>query len=398
MASNMHQVQSMSIYLNNAAMARFLPDVQQAGVRAISDQMSYTHEQEAETVSTIRRHFATLLNAPGDEGNVAIVPSTGFAITMAARNIETQFRDQSISSGRILVLEDQMCSAVYPWQDLCDRSKGQFKLEIVPFPDRTTSWTEQILQRLQAEIGVVLVCLPPLHWSDGALIDLVAIGYACRANNIPLIVDATQAVGAMPLSVRQIQPALLACSIHKWLRGPAGACLVYIDPSLHDSWSPLDQHGRGRDLGSDNWNASKDEMGPDGYPEKFFDDARKFDSGGRPNPIILPMLRASLDHVVSLDCSQTQAQLKGILQPFLDWVKSTEKFVLPAEHPYHLLGIRPSANNPMTPDAMIEISSRLQKEKGIYIAIRCGAFRISPYIDNNADDIISLVEALEEMT
>lgn len=385
------------VYLNNAAMARLHPDARQAGMQAIADEVhAASHEEEAATVSSIRKHFATLIEAAAQgAGSIAIMPSTAFAVTLAAKNLEPQLL---ATGGKVLVLQDQMCSAVYPWQDVCDRSKGRLTLDVVPYPDdSTTTWTTLVLERLQSGTTVVAACLPPLHWSDGALIDLVVIGKACREKEIPLVVDATQAVGAMPISVLQIRPALLACSIHKWLRGPSGACLVYIDPALHDSWTPLDQHGRGRDLGGESWDASKDEMGPTGYPEKFFGDARKFDSGGKPNPILLPMLRASLEHVVSLDRSELQAVLKDLMQPLIDWVRrSSNTFYLPATHAYHLVGIRP-VNNSMTPSQMIDVCNRLQKEKSIYIAVRCGAFRVSPYSDNSRGDIEALIAALNEM-
>lgn len=40
------------------------------------------------------------------------------------------------------------------------------------------------------------------------------------------------AVGIMLCSVRKIRPTMLACSTHKWLRGPSGCCLAYISPEV----------------------------------------------------------------------------------------------------------------------------------------------------------------------
>lgn len=384
------------VYFNNAGMARFRDDVKQAGMEAVSNQMDH----DPTTVPRIRELFADLIEA--DSSQIALMPSTAFAITLAAKNLERFQLSQDISGGenqKILVLQDQMCSAVYPWQDISDRSNGRIQLEIVPYPEKNESWTELVLERLRGDDQkVAVVCLPPLHWADGALLELVAIGNECREKTIPLIVDATQAVGASTLescSVRLIRPALLACSAHKWLRGPSGTSLVYIDPELHEQWLPLDQHGRGRDLaGGKDWDASKNEMGPNGYPEKFFKDARKFDSGGKPNPILLPMLRASLECVAALDKKALQSSLKESMEPFLEWVKSSPAFSLPPAHDFHLFGVRPTN---MTPDRMIELCNRLADERRIYVAVRCGAFRISPYIDNSKADVDALLSAFMEM-
>ena len=93
---------------------------------------------------------------------------------------------------------------------------------------------------------------------------------------------------------------------------------MYISSDVQDSWQPLDQHGRSRKIaidGGSSWDASKDEMGPNGYPTEFCNDARKFDSGGKPNPILLPILRASLEQVVELDVVKAQEDLKLLIQP-----------------------------------------------------------------------------------
>jgi len=248
----------------------------------------------------------------------------------AARNSEGHTGCDSVG-GRILLLQDQFDSAVYPWQQVCDESKGRLALEIVAHPDDaecrgtgstgsirntkshgSTGWTEAVLDRLHGDDDrtIVAACLPPLHWSDGTLLDLEAIGAVCRDRNIPLIVDATQAVGIMPCNVRKIRPTMLACSTHKWLRGPSGCCLAYISPEVQDDWIPLDFHGRGRDFeaGADSWDVSKNEMGPRGYPERYYGDARKFDSGGKANPLLLPMLRTAMEEVSRIDVAKAQLQ------------------------------------------------------------------------------------------
>jgi hypothetical protein len=158
---------------------------------------------------------------------IAVLPSTAFAITLAARNIMDQHRkkrkDCAVARGRIIVLQDQFDSAIYPWQQVCDESEGKVSLDIVGHPEGhpeadfhhepgssastngndgfgvggATGWTRAILEKLtgssQADTGeIIAACLPVCHWADGTLIDLEAIGAACSDRNIPLIVDATQ--------------------------------------------------------------------------------------------------------------------------------------------------------------------------------------------------------------
>jgi selenocysteine lyase/cysteine desulfurase len=169
--------------------------------------------------------------------------------------------------------------------------------------------------------------------------------------------------------------------------------LVYVDRSVQKDWLPLDQHGRSRDhhgSGSE-WDAAQNEMGPKGYSEDFLLDARKFDSGGKPNPILLPMLRASLEEVVKLDLSQVQIQLAELMEFLLEWAKRKGFTLTPGSHASHLVGLR---HPNLTPKQMLDACSALQEE-GIHIAVRCGAFRVSPYVDTTLGDIEMLIEALE---
>jgi selenocysteine lyase/cysteine desulfurase len=385
-----------AVYLNNAGQARLSDAAKRAGIQALASPLLPHADAD---LAAIRTLFATVIGAT--EADVCINPSTAFSITMAAENVFRRHMESGsgvrsegdgTEPGRIIVLEDQMCSAVYGWQDIVQRSKGTLRLDIVPFPSSPdVSWTDQILERIDG--NVVACCLPPLHWSDGSLIDLVRVGEVCRARSIPLIVDSTQASGIMECDVRRIQPTLLACSVHKWLRSCSGASLVYVHPSVRDEWQPLDQHGRGRDFGTPAYDASKDEMSDDGYPTAFFKDARKFDSGGKANPVLLPILRASLEEIVTLDIEEAQQQLKILMSPFLQWA-SGRGYALPSSHAHHLVGIRPT--NQISTEKMIAIAARLECAHNVYIAVRCGAFRISPYLDCTFADMDRLVHALEQ--
>jgi hypothetical protein len=65
--------------------------------------------------------------------------------------------------------------------------------------------TRAILRSIDARTAVV--CAPPCGWTDGEVIDLAAIGRACRRVGAALVVDATQWVGAMPFDVREVPRA-----------------------------------------------------------------------------------------------------------------------------------------------------------------------------------------------
>lgn len=134
-------------------------------------------------------------------------------------------------------------------------------------------------------------------------------------------------------------------------------------------------------------------MSPSGYPEKFYDDARKYDSGGKTNPILIPMLRAALEEVTLVDVSRAQQHLKALITPLLKWAKESS-YSLPLEpHASHLIGIRPPNRSNKE---LIKMCDAL-KAKGIYVVVRCGGFRISPYLSTTEQDIQRLIQALDDL-
>lgn len=134
-------------------------------------------------------------------------------------------------------------------------------------------------------------------------------------------------------------------------------------------------------------------MSPRGYEEKFLLDARKFDSGGKANPLLLPMLRAAMEEVALLDLEEAQKQLKELIAPLLEWAENNSYIVSPAPHASHLIGVRPLNR---TTKELLEMCDRLKKH-GIYVAVRCGLFRISPYLSNTESDIKRLIQGLENV-
>ncbi len=204
-----HNNDSKIHYFNHAAQAPLSKQVQNLGIeliRATPWKLPDDHHSASKSQARVRSLFASFIESDENEdaedtgSRISIFPSTAFAITLAARNIARQHRG---GIGRILVLMDQFDSAVYPWQQICDESDGKLTLEIVGHPDEndlkdcgsdTSGWTMAVMKKLMEDSTkeIIAACLPPLHWSDGTLLDLGAIGKACRERKIPLIVDATQ--------------------------------------------------------------------------------------------------------------------------------------------------------------------------------------------------------------
>jgi cysteine desulfurase / selenocysteine lyase len=74
-------------------------------------------------------------------------------------------------------------------------------------------------------------------WVDsftGAVLDLEALGAACRARDVILVVNASQGVGARPLDVSATPVDVVAACGYKWLCGPYGTGFGWIRPAVRD--------------------------------------------------------------------------------------------------------------------------------------------------------------------
>jgi selenocysteine lyase/cysteine desulfurase len=91
-----------------------------------------------------------------------------------------------------------------------------------------------------------LVAITWVPTNSGLVQEVAAVGEACRAAEVPYLVDACQAVGQIPIDAAAIGCDYLAATSRKFLRGPRGiGFLCVADQALARGAHPLlvDMHG-----------------------------------------------------------------------------------------------------------------------------------------------------------
>jgi selenocysteine lyase/cysteine desulfurase len=315
-----------------------------------------------------RELFAGLIGAEGRD--IAIVPAASYGIATAAQNFPVR------AGQRILVLGEQFPSNVYAWRGLARRTGAEVVTVARPAND---DWTSAILAVLDERVAVAAV--EPLHWTDGALVDLEAVGARARAVGAALVVDATQSLGALPFDVRRIRPDFMVAATYKWLLGPYGGGFLYVAPHRQDG-RPLEEHWIAR-KNSVNFSTLVD------YRDEYESGAVRYDVGERLNFHLLPMAIAALEQIHEWGVDSIQATLRAMTDRLAARLEPLGLGMIARERRAgHYLGLRFRGG---VPDGLAD---RLAAAK-VYVSVRGRDFmRVSPHLWVSAADEDRFVEIL----
>ncbi len=171
----------------------------------------------------IRKVAAELLHCQPDE--VALVGPTSLALSYAASGLK--FR----RGENVLIYFDDYPSNVYPWMALAEQG-----VEVRLMNTRGLGLIRARDIMGQVDENTRLVALASCHFISGYRIDIEAIGRFLRERNVLFCLDAIQTLGAFPTTVEQVD--LLAADAHKWLLGPCGAGLMYVQRAVQEWLKP----------------------------------------------------------------------------------------------------------------------------------------------------------------
>ena len=357
-------------YLNCAYMSPQLNSVEAAGIEGLrrkSAPWEITTEDFFTDSERARELFARLIGARAND--IAFIPSASYGIATAARNIH-------VGAGeKIVVLAEQFPSNYYTWQKLAEQCGAH--LHTVPVP-ADGDWTAALLETLND--GVAVVAIPQVHWTDGSLVNLEAVGERCRRIAAALVLDLTQSAGALPFDVSAVEPDFAIAACYKWLLGPYSLGFMYAHPRHHDG-SPLEE----------NWIAranSRDLAALSDYDARYQSGARRFDVGERSNLVMMPMIIRALEQIDGWGVENISATLVRLSRYLAERAVEAGLAVSAAGHNApHLTGLRLPRQDPR---AVLEALNAA----GVYISLRGDCVRVSPHLYNDKDDIDRLIAVL----
>lgn len=354
------------------------PQLNESRKRLIEGVGSKSHPWERgagdffDSAEHIRNLAASLFG--GNRDAYAIVPAASYGLSSAARAVEPHLT----SGDRIVLMEEEFPSNYLPWERI-SRETGA-ELITVPTP-ADGNWTEAILERIDSRVSVVAVS--SCHWTNGAIIDLGAIGLACRDVNAMFAVDATQSLAAMPLSIEEIQPDFLVAAGYKWLLCPYGFSLMYVSTEWQSA-RPLEETWLAR-------SNAEDFASLVNYSDSYMPGARRFDVGEKCTPTILPGAIAALEQIEAWGIERIAATLSTVNSRIAGHLEGLG-FSLPEDKyrsPHMFGAVLPEGYSG-------NMVAELRTEK-IYISQRGNALRFAPHLHVNDNDLDRLFQAIGKL-
>lgn len=214
------------IYLNHAAVSP-LPRVVADAMRwYVDDAMnwgSFHYPQWMAACEGIRTETSRMIACAPSE--VALVKNTSEGIATIQMGLSWQPGDI------VVAFREEFPANFYCWKLLEERHGC------------TVRWLslEDSLDTIdEACRGARLLAISWVNYLSGLRVNLKAIGDICRRHGVFFFVDAIQGLGVFPLDVKDCGIHALAADGHKWLLGPEGWGVLYIDQTVQDQIFPVE--------------------------------------------------------------------------------------------------------------------------------------------------------------
>ncbi len=182
------------------------------------------------------------------------------------------------------------------------------------------------------------------------------IGQMARECAVPLIVDAAQSIGHLPIDVQADCIDLLAAPGHKGLLGPLGTGFLYIRPGIEKILTPLREGGTG--------SVSELDRQPDFMPDKY--------ESGSHNAIGLIGLAEGVMYVLDQTPEALLAHQMDLVRVFIDGVANIDGLTYfgpqGVRHRIGVFSVRVEGYSPHELSSVLETHYGVLTRSGIHCA------------------------------
>jgi len=299
------------------------------------------------------------------EQNVAFMGNATDGLNLLGNSIRWRSGDE------VLITDLEFSSNVVCWLRLRDQG---VRVVVIPTDSGVVGLSE-FTSRLRPTTR--LVSVSQVSYKTGTQIPFLAqLSQAVHEAGALFVVDATQALGRVPVSVEGVD--FLVGSSYKWLLGLHGIGVVYCAPRLLEELTP----------GAAGWYSVSDVFASDRF-ERFSlkEGAARF-VGGMPNFASIYVMRDSLSFLRRSGVEQIDSKLRPLVRKARRGIADLGFSLLTPADEIYASGIVSFSH-----DAPEDLRRALL-DKGVVVWAGDGRVRASVHLYNDEDDIDSLLTSL----
>jgi cysteine desulfurase/selenocysteine lyase len=340
----------------HAAMTQVLTGHQQFGIAAAPEWRAHAQQ--------VRASVARLVGGASDR--VVFTQNTSAGLATVTNGLDWREGDN------VVVPAGEFPSNFYPWLQL--RRRGVQVREVAMTDGHAA--VEDLLAALDSRTRVLAISA--VQYTSGYRYDLSALGSACQNSDALLVVDGTQAVGAVSVDVDQLGIDVLAVSAHKWLLGPFGIGFAHLSPRAMDRLMPS----------TVGWLAVEEPFAF-GHEPRLAEDGRRFESGTE-NSAGIAGLGATVGLVHELGQSRVEIRVLDLVEQLTTVLEEAGmKVHMPVDRDRRS-GIV-IASSASTPHRLLH--DRLLAH-GVRCSLRGNGLRLAPHYFTSREDLARVPDAL----
>lgn len=352
-------------YLANAAISPIPSQVQNAVSEFYKESMvrgGIPWKKWVDCIEQARRMYAAFIGARSEE--IAFTHSTSEGMNIIAHLLA--HRGHAISN------DLEFPSSNLPWIN-----RGAY-MTIVQSSNGMVP-----IERIRKAIGrkTRTIITSHVQYATGFKQDLETLSNICSENNLYLVVNATQSIGAMDFNVSKFGVDFAVANGHKWLLSSFGIGTLYIQNKLLGKDSAMNppffsQFGQ------------KDREHFDNMKIRMSKNASKFELSTPHFPNIIA-LKAAIRYISKINILRIEERIRYLTQYLIDRLTELKIQILsPLADTCRSAIIVFKAKSP------VDVVAYLGKRR-IIVSARGGGIRVSPHFYNDEGDIDRLILALK---
>jgi selenocysteine lyase/cysteine desulfurase len=360
-----------SVYLNQAAlglisqpavtaMHTFIDNVARHGNLYMSDR------DEMAYCETLRADVSRLLHC--DSTQVAIVASASEILGQLPMLLQPRRKST------ILAISSDFPAITRPWLRL-----AALEGHTVRFVDDqpTCDLTDTLVQAIDESTSVVAVS--SVQYATGTVVDISRLRQSTAQVGAHLVVDATQAAGAVRVDAAAWDADAVVASGYKWLGGHGGVALAIMSPRLLERIPPLP-----------GWMGASDPFGFDATSVSLANDARRYTQSTMSYASMAGLV-ATIGQLLSVGEPRIEAHARSLAAMLISRASKN------GWQPFR--GVGDPAGSPHLislgrPRESVEAIVERLRSDNIVCGTRGGRIRTSLAPYNDASDVDTLVESL----